>query len=356
MAKKQDTSNQPVRLVDIASKAGVSRTTVASVILQSAGSNVRVSKETAERILKVASELGYRPNAMAQRLAGKQSKIIGTIIDTYAPAPSYRQLSEMERFADENGYRVMIGQSHGELDKIKAYASDFMANRIDGVLCISHDYPEIGKKIAKTFLQFPNVVFLGKPQIQQENACWVSIDHRIATQQLVEHLLKTGRKRIALCIGQSNHRSTHERRNGYKDALKAGSIKYNINLDWDWDQQVYDHKGQLDSAKLSQYLPAMIKEHDVDAIVAANDTHAVHLIRVLMQQGYDVPNDVAVTGYDNLPLTDIISPSITTVDLCERELTRTAMQMLIAKINDQSLPDSLNHKLITPRIIVRDSA
>ncbi|MAX23825.1 MAG: hypothetical protein CMJ19_04900 [Phycisphaeraceae bacterium] len=356
MAKKQDTSNQPVRLVDIAAKAGVSRTTVASVILQSAGSNVRVSKETAERILKVATELGYRPNAMAQRLAGKQSKIIGTIIDTYAPAPSYRQLSEMERFADENGYRVMIGQSHGELDKIKAYASDFMANRIDGVLCISHDYPEIGKKIAKTFLQFPNVVFLGKPQIQQSTASWVCLDHRVATQHLVEHLINTGRKRIALCIGHGNHRSTQDRRKGYKDALKANNIKYDTNLDLAWAEQVHDDQGKLDSDKLSRHLSAMIEDHAIDAIVSNNDTYAVHIIRVLTQLGYIVPKDIAVTGYDNLPLTDIISPSITTVDLCERELTRTAMQMLIAKINDQPLPESLNHQLITPRIIVRDSA
>lgn len=353
--KSTSAMNKSVRLVDIAAKAGVSRTAVANVVLKSAGSNVRVSPETAKRIRKVARELGYSPNAAAQRLAGKQTKLIGTIIDSYAPIPSLQQLSEVERAADEHGYRVMIGQSHGEIKKIESYASDFIANRVDGMVCISHHYPDIGERIAKIFMRFPNVVFLGQPLAGEQDTAWVAIDHRGAMRRLVDYFIERGCKDIALCLPDQTYQESQDRKAGYIDGLRQHGLEpcsrlmlTGNDLRWEWnDRTTFD--------SFAQTIAGMFEAGSVDAILAVNDLMAVQLIRVLHELGKRVPDDVAVAGYDNLAITSVTIPSITTMDLCDRPLARKGFDIVLALIEGRKLSESERHQWIEPKLIPRES-
>jgi LacI family transcriptional regulator len=109
-----------VRLADIASEAGVSTVTVAKALNRTGGKNARVGAATAARIREIATRLNYRPDSIAQQLAGKKSKIIGVVMDSCAPQTYHERLSKMEMYASHKGYKFMIGQSHEDIEKTKA--------------------------------------------------------------------------------------------------------------------------------------------------------------------------------------------------------------------------------------------
>jgi LacI family transcriptional regulator len=111
-----------VRLADIASEAGVSTVTVAKALNRTGGKNARVGAATAARIREIATRLNYRPDSIAQQLAGKKSKIIGVVMDSCAPQTYHERLSKMEMYASHKGYKFMIGQSHEDIEKTKAYS------------------------------------------------------------------------------------------------------------------------------------------------------------------------------------------------------------------------------------------
>ncbi len=348
-------SPAPVRLVDIARRANVSRTTVAKVILQSAGENARVSTKTAMRVRKVADEMGYRPNLTAQRLAGKQSKIIGITIDTYAPTPSYQQLAEMERCATEAGYRVMVGQMHDDISKLNDYMLDFKSSGVDGVICISHDYPGIHRDIVRMMQGFENVVFVGKTAVDRSKVCWASPDHREAQSNIVKHLIERGKKRIILGIGNTQHRSYIERRQGYRDGLEAHEIPYDPDLVFNL-ADACDGQPQPDrQSPLTMYLREKWDQLKFDAIIATNDVIALYLIRAIEAMGLRVPDDVAVTGYDNLPMTHLTRPAITTVDLCNHELAQASIDLLIRQIQGEPIRGKAKHHNIVPKLVIRQS-
>ncbi|MAX23824.1 MAG: hypothetical protein CMJ19_04895 [Phycisphaeraceae bacterium] len=348
-------SPTPVRLVDIARRANVSRTTVAKVILQSAGENARVSTKTAMRVRQVADEMGYRPNLTAQRLAGKQSKIIGITIDTYAPTPSYQQLAEMERFASEAGYRVMVGQMHDDLSKLNDYMLDFKSSGVDGVICISHDYPGIHRQVVRLMQGFENVVFVGKTAIDRSKVCWAAPDHETAQCNIVSHLVEQGKKRIVLGIGNTKHRSHIERRKGYRDGLEASNLPYDPDL-------VFNISDTCEGLALPDHqspLTVLLKEKwehlKFDAIITSNDVIALYVIRAIETMGLCVPDDVAVTGYDNLPMAHLTKPAITTVDLCNHDLAQASIDLLIRQIQGKTIRGKAKHRNIIPKLIIRQS-
>lgn len=350
------TANKTVRLVDIAAKAGVSRSAVASVVLKSAGKNVRVSEATAKRIREVAWELGYAPNASAQRLAGKRSMLIGALIDSYAPVQRFSQLAEIERAADAHGYRVMVGQSHGEIDKIRKYASDFIANGVDGAVCISHNYPTIGASVAEAFLQVPNVVFLGPPLKGSEGAWWIAIDHRDAVRQLVTHFYAKGRRRIGICLPGGGYQDVEDRRAGYFDALADCELKRDESLVIS-GSLVDEYWNSCDPHNpLAVYLAERIRGGELEAILTLNDVMAMSVIRALTRQGLRVPQDVGVSGYDNVAMASVTLPSITTIDLRPSEVAALGFEMLMSRINGKSIPTSAQRRQLKPRLIARESS
>lgn len=346
---------KPVRLIDIAAKAGVSRSAVASVVLQSAGKHVRVSEDTARRIRGVAQELGYAPNASAQRLAGKRAMLIGVIIDSYAPTQRFSQLAEIERAADSFGYRVMVGQSHGEIDKIRAYAADFIANRVDGAICVSHHYPTVGQQVAEAFLKVPNVVYLGQPLLGEQRATWVAVDHREASRQLVEHLHAQGRTRIGLCLADPRYRDVQERRDGFLAGLESSGLEVDDDRIFHSPPPTRDGAESWHDQATAKRVATLARRGRLDAVLAINDIQAMALIRHLKANDLSVPEQVAVVGYDNLPMAAVTLPSITSVDLRISEVARRGFDLLRRRIDGEALTDKEKRVLLTPRLIARES-
>lgn len=343
-----------VRLSDVAAKVGLSRSAVAGVLLHSAGKNVRVSKAAAARILAAAAELGYVPNQAAQRLAGKESRLVGVLIDSYAPAARFRQLAEIERAADAAGYRVIIGQSHGELAKIQSYLDDFLANDVAGLVCISHDYPDIGEEIARRTRIFAHTVFLGRPLGPVSRLAYIAFDHARAMADVVDHLFATGRRHPVFITSDLEYASTRLRHDSFLSALRRHGIREAetcvelVRNDLLWT-------GEDLHPDLLALIRAKIVNTGADAVVAMNDIIALRMLRALEAVGLRVPEDVALTGYDNSDFTAFIRPALTTVDLPPEQIAAEGFALLLRLIRGETLSARDRHILLRTRLVPRRS-
>ena len=340
---------------DIAKKIGVTHTTV-SLVLNRKNTPVRISKATIDKVLEAAKELNYTPNSAARQLAGVSSKLIGAIIDSKAPTMYYDFLSGIERGLASNGYRFMIGQSHGEWERVRAYIDDFHARGIEGVVCVSYDYDfgTTAQQIAEQFGDFKNLIFLGEPKIETNNYCCVMADIENATYQAVTYLFKNKRKNIGIIL-TSHKLPLLKRLNGYKRAVSDNQKKMDEELIL-WTENPEKEDVYLNIDKLKPLVLEFIKKKKVDALICCNDCLAAMSITILRENGIRVPNDIAVIGYDNTELSKYTYPTLTTIDQRSDEMAKHAVNILMKMINKETILDEERKKIIQPKLIIRNSA
>jgi DNA-binding LacI/PurR family transcriptional regulator len=346
------TNNQRVGLKEIAERAGVTAVTVGKVLLGT-GKNIRVGAATAERIRLIATELEYHPNIMAQQLAGKRSRLIGALIDSYAPEIFFERISEMERLAANFQYRFMVGQIHEEIDRIKAYALDFDARGVEGVICLSHNYDNAGmaKQVVRSLSRIQNLVFVGKPAVDDLLHPYVTVDTADGIHQAVDHLVSHGRKRISLLLIESRAQTVRTRYRSYIEAIEKHHLGFGENLVRTLGR---DTKSSIEH--LRSKLPELLKTGKPDAIIALNDRMAFMVISLLTNYGVKVPDDIAVVGYDNLDIAPYVIPPLTTVDQNSKELSAKTIEILMKLIEGRKLRQEERKIVIKPKLVVRESA
>ena len=345
---KNDSKKQ-VRLIDIATKAGVSKVTVAKVLHKTGGSNARVSKETAEKIRGIAAEMKYIPNNAARQLSGKKNNIIGVVIDSFAPEIHFKRLSLIELYAAEKGFKLMVGQAHNDTKRILSYARDFAAYRLDGVLCMAHSYPEDASAIVQEFNSLLKTVFIGAPASANFDVSYVQADIRKGVLKAFNHLSERGCKNISLLLVEDKYanKSMSERESGFFEALKRN----NIPLEKATIEKVSLEK-PLSPESLLPHLEYLVKTKKADAIIASNDTIAAMIIKCFAKMGIKVPEDVKIVGYDNIEISSLMMPSITTLDQNSHLIAKEAVNMLIDMINGSKIKRKV---IIDPSLIVRES-
>ncbi|MHB9071500.1 MAG: LacI family DNA-binding transcriptional regulator [Sedimentisphaerales bacterium] len=344
-------AEKPNRLVDIAQIAGVSRTAVAKVLFNSGGKHVRIAPETRERVRQIAKDLNYQPNVAARQLKGKRSQLIGVIIDSCAPSVSFSRLSKMEMEASRRGYRFMVGQSHDDIKHITAYARDFASYGVDGVICISHEYPEMGDQIAAMFSRFKNVVFVDKPMANSEHLSYVQIDYSEGVRLLVEYLASKSHKNIGTILGSLEIPNFKSQYDGYVKTLRMCGLDLQDEL-----VAFFKFHEVLPPQEVLDACVAKMCSRSVDAILAMDDMWAIKIIKSLKKIGKRVPDDVAVVGFGNSEYATIYEPAITTVDEDLPELSKLVVEMLVNMIEGKSIPTEMRQICLSPKLIVRDSA
>lgn len=327
---------------------------VSKALFGKGGTTTKVSEETARRVREVAKKLGYEPNVIAQQLAGKRSNVIGVIIDTYAPEIAYHRLSYMERCAASHGYRFMVGQSHDDVERVMGYISDFATRGIDGVICLSHDYPQGGKEIAAAVSsRLKNVVFISRPALLSSDACFVEVDVKDGIGQAVDHLVRRSRRRIGMLLWSSQSTAFLRRKAGYVEALTRHGLPVHddfIGL-FDMMDGKINNEEQVESA-----VRALVIDLKVDAILAVNDMTAFRVINCLKRLNYRVPEQVAVIGYDDSDFAPLYCPALTTINQRNADVAKAAVELLIAMIEGREISADQKQVLIKPKLVIRDSA
>ncbi len=318
---------------DVARRAGVSRSLVSLVMRDSP----HVSAERRERVRAAAEELGYSPNAMARGLASRQSGMVAVLLnDLHNPffAETFDGLVEA---ADAQGYRLVLGAGSDRRQAELTAMRGFLEYRPDGIILVSPRLP--AGSIATVAEQVPMVV-VGR-RVRADGVDSVMTDEDRAAHLVIEHLRELGHERIVHVDG-GRGAGAGPRRSAYRKAMAAAGLGRFVEvLPGDFSEQA----GTDAAASL------VARRTVPTAVFAANDLVAVGAIDSLERNGYDVPKDVSVVGFDNTFFARLGHVSLTTVDQPRELMGRLALELLTARMRSRRKASEL--VLTEPALVVR---
>lgn len=322
---------------DIARIAKVSTSTVSHVI-----NNSRyVSDEMREKIMKVVHELNYTPSAVARSLKIKETKTIGMLVTTTSNPFFAEVVAGVEQYCNQHQYNLIISSTDGNEQRLQQNIQTLIQKQVDGLLLMYSDSRNASVK--QLNIQLPIVVMDWWPTALNADKIYENseLGAYLATKTLIEY----GHKKIAIITGKLDKSLAHNRLIGYKKALHDAQLP--INPDWIIESH-FDFEGGIEGMKKllqCQQYPT--------AIFACSDTIAVGVYQVAWQHGLRIPEDISVIGYDNIMLSQYLTPPLTTIHQPKAELGKLAVETLLQRIK---MPDQEYKTLmLTPQLIERQS-
>ena len=319
-----------VTLKAIAAKANVSTMAVSAALNNTTG--VRLSAEKREHIRKIAAEMGYRPNILAQKLSGGKSHLLGVIVDSCAPESIFQILRSVEAEAARNNYHVLAAEQHNSLKRITEICDIFDQYGVDGIVCLAHDYPSCREELQGVFRQIKNIVFWEQPYGIE--APYVSIDMTDALTQIAAGWKKTGRKHAAMLVNSTPNNFILSRINAFRNICREFALDFSV-------AEIPAVSGSTGALEL---IPAKIREEfipgGVDAVLAESDLWALYLMRALSRQGLRVPDDIAVVGYDNTPECLVPQPELASISIRSDQLGQKLAETFFAVLQNGKVENS----------------
>ncbi|MEA4906351.1 MAG: LacI family DNA-binding transcriptional regulator [Anaerolineaceae bacterium] len=334
---------RPTQL-DVAKRAGVSRSTVSFVLNGVPNDRVPISLATKQRVLKAIADLGYEPDARAQALRSGATKTIAFVI-TDIRNPHYADyVIGIEEIAVENGYHLLISNTDLNDEGSLINFRDLTRQRIDGLILASSFILESSE--ANALLnqlvkrKFPIVELSG----------WYGVDgalsdYQDATSEVMKYLLDLGHRRIGMVYGVSAHEHAKDRLLPYLDSQHKAGLVVDHSLLVECGPTIED--GYQAAARLLHH-PAR-----PTAIIAVNDLLAIGVYRAAADAGLQIPKDLSVVGYDNIPMSNYMVPRLTTVSKDAVNLGKKAFELLLTRIQNPDYP--LQRYTVPAKLIIRDS-
>lgn len=318
----------------IAKKAGVSQATVSRVINGSAP----VNAETREKVMALVKKLDFQPNIIAQSLVGNKSLLIGVIITDIANPFFSDIIKIIESEAAKYGYSIILCNTNYEFDKEKKYINILKSYKVDGILIVPCN-EEISLIKLKN-IEIPSVV------ITQDLKGWscVSISHYQAGKDVAKHLIKKGYSKFVF-VGNK----IDEKGRGFKDEIQI------LGFDVEKSFIIIDEKHNNSiSANLKKYIINSLENEGI-GIFAYNDIQALLVLHILKGIKVEVPEKVALIGFDNTFISKEVSPTLTSVAQPIEEIGKQSIQILIDKINHKEKINE-QHIILKTRIVIRESS
>ena len=332
-----------VSIKDIAKAAGVSHSTVSRALSDSP----LVKAETKARIQQLAQEMGYSPDAIARSLVTQRTHTVGVVVTTITDPFVAEVVQGIEDTAQENDYSVILASSASEPERELAAVEMLRAKRVDSLIVTSS---RVGALYLEHLERFGVPVVLVNNHNRQSGRYTfsVSVDNQHGGHLATAHLIQRGHRRIGYVSGPADHSDDAERLAGYRLALDESGITFDPAL-------VVHGNGRLDGGERALRTLAGLAEPPT-AVFCYNDMTAIGLISAARQAGLSVPDDLAVVGFDDIPLAAHVYPSLTTVAQHQRDMGRQAMNMALALMtaDDSTMP--LSDIVVKGRLIVRASS
>lgn len=346
--EKPAVKGKKTTIYDIAAKVGTSTATVSRVL---SNSGYPVRDEMRCRILDAAKEMNYSPNMIGRMLKKSESKDIGVIIPTIIN-PFYPQMVlGIELEARQRGYNILLCNSFREAETEKKYIESLYQKQVGGIIISSigenHSFlKEIQSKGVRI------VVF--DQDIEDLECSKVGFNYIRGGVLAVEHLIKMGHQNIAFLTSPLTRRSRRETMEGYRLALLKNDLNYR-----ERNALISEHEEETTNGnyefKNGKRLAQRFLELDdrPTAIFAVNDMTAFGIIQQLLNSGVRVPEDVSVVGFDNIEVSSMINPPLTTVDQPSFETGRLACKMLLESMGDREYKNV--SVTLEPTLIIRNS-
>ncbi len=332
-------SQSVVTINHVAEIAGVSIATVSRVL----NNDPAVRPETRERILEAMEKLRYRPNLLARQFRKKSARMIGVVIPDISGPFFARVVKGIENIADQHGYQVVLTEGKHP-DKFLQAVDTFAERKADGALLMI-------SKLGDRELDFLAKLSIPTVLISQDYSSpilpSINIDNETAAYHITRYLLEKGHRSIAFLGGPPNDTvAVQNRLSGYRRALRERGI---IPL------PPYVRFGEFSVISGYKNCLHLLKNNEPpQAIFAANDDIAIGAIKALQKKGFSVPKNIAVAGFDDLPVSAYISPALTTVHQPKYRLGKEGMKLLLKMIHGERLEET--HIILPFQLKVRESA
>jgi LacI family transcriptional regulator len=327
---------------EIAKKVGLSKTTV-SYVLRGKHQQVNIATETADRILKVANELGYRSNFWAKSLVNKRSRMIGVLFPDISGSSAHQITQGIQEALGENEYEAVLAVSFWDRRTEMREIELMLEKRVEGIIALPLAGSEQTFQIALN-ANCPVVHICDwLPGIQASS---VTLDVEDAVYKILYHLYQQGKKKIHFLAVDYPSKTLEER----EEAFKRGLAK--LGLPMSPDSVTYTELAKEMSIYEKTRMIAQSPDRP-DALMCISDAVGMFALSELARMGVRVPEDLAVTGIGNMQLTDHPFFALTTVDECRREIGRQAVRLMFRQINGDS--QEVEHIRIKGSLVTRQS-
>ncbi|MFG1709594.1 LacI family DNA-binding transcriptional regulator [Nonomuraea sp. M3C6] len=297
-------------IYDVAREAGVSAATVSRVL----NGARTVDPAMVARVLTAVRELGYRPNAVARNLRRSRTTLWAVIISDIGNPFFTATVRGIEDVAQQAGYSVVLCNTDEDPAKEETYVAAALSEQMAGVIIASSG----SVKAAKSLLESPIPVVAIDRELPRGAVDTVVVDNEAGARTATEHLLGAGYQRIACITGPEGVSTADLRLRGYAGALSGQPLVVRTDFR---EQGGYDAMASLLSSP-----------ERPDAVFVANNLMTVGALRCLAEHGVDVPGEMGLVGFDEIPWADLVRPSLTTVTQPTYELGRMAARLLVDRI------------------------
>ncbi|EMH4163284.1 LacI family DNA-binding transcriptional regulator [Pluralibacter gergoviae] len=337
---------------DVAHRAGVSVSTVSNVLN---GRTDQMRKETLKRIEDAMAELGYSPNRAAQQLKTGQARMIGLLVPSIVN-PSFAALArEVDLAAGSRQFRVLLGNTYRKESEESAFIEDMFAHGVRGIIVAASDMekPHFRQAARKGMIM---INYDSRMSADSGGALprfdTISMDNEAAGRMAVQHLLDRGCRSPVFVTEATPTVGRGCKVGGFLAALREAGINVEGRIIEGKARSAY---GDTEMSELGQALAAQVIESGVrpDSIVAINDALAIGLMGGLRRAGVAIPRDMSLVGIDNILLSGLVTPGLTSVMPPLREMAELMIDRLITRIDDPQCPPQ--EQLFAPQLIVRES-
>jgi LacI family transcriptional regulator len=336
-------NDKEVTIYDLAKKLNISSATVSRALQD----HPAVNKKTKKKIFDLAEQLGYRSNHFARNLRSQKTNTIGVIVPRLNSHFMSSVISGIEHVANAEGYNLIISQSSESTIKEAANSATLFDSRVDGLLvslaydtnAISHFEKFVNKNIPVIFFD----------RVAEHNSCTnIIIDNRKAAYEATSHLIAQGCKRIVHITALQKQNVYVDRARGYTEALSNHKLPRKEDSIIIGDLSLEAGIAAAGTILKMKPLP--------DGIFVANDTCAVGCMMALKESGVRIPEDIAVVGFNNDPVSRVIDPKLTTINYPGYEMGEVAARHLINHLTGVSAIHTTNSIILRSELLIRASS
>jgi LacI family transcriptional regulator len=318
--KRLSKKEEPMTTIkDIARKAGVTP----GVVSRALNNKYGVKESTRARILKIAQELEYYPNAAARSLVTRKTGAIGVMMADISE-PYYSQLIKgMEYVANQTGHTLLFSNSYESIEHNRVLQKMLYTERVDGLVIVGSNIQE--KDFAFSLIEQDIPFVLIERNFSDPRVNCIYFDNIQAAYLATRHLIDKGHRKIAHIAGNLYNQVTLDRIEGYKRALNDANIEFSS--EWITSGN-YVSRGGYEAMKEILHL-------DCTAVFAGNDTMAYGALLAISEAGLHVPEDIAVIGLDDLEFSGLTNPPLTTIHQPRHEMGKKSLELLTRILRGQ---------------------
>jgi DNA-binding LacI/PurR family transcriptional regulator len=300
-----------------------------------------VNAETAAKIRTIAEDQGYRASAVARGLVMRRTRTIGLVVTTVDDPFASEVTSGIEEIANDRRYAVILANSHADPERERRVVQELAERRVDGIIVTSS---RVGALYLPLLKELDVPIVLVNDQYPGEFVHSVMIANQEGARAAAQHLIDLGHRRIAYLCDRNGYQSDAERLAGYKEALAAAGIAFAPDLAIHGDSSPQTAIEAMDAL--------LCLRHPPTAVCCYNDMTALGAMRAIRARGLRVPEDISVTGFDDLFFAAYLTPALTTVRQPMRRMGQMAMENLFKLMSGE---ESVAQIRVDSELIVRGS-